>query len=94
MRRPLLIIAGLLAAGTAAAHDGYPPECCSDHDCRPAAPDEVEVQADGRYRVVPTNEVFARWQVRPSFDGRFHRCLYDRSNARSRTFCLLVPAHG
>lgn len=47
--------------------------------------------AGGRVLVVPTGETFARWQLRPSFDGRFHRCLYDPSNPVSRTFCVLVP---
>jgi hypothetical protein len=76
----------------ALAHDGYPADCCSGHDCRPARSGEIEMLADGRYRVVPTGETFARWQVRPSFDAGFHRCLYDRTNPESRTFCVLVPA--
>lgn len=95
MRRAALwsALAGALAlAWPSTAHEGYPADCCHDQDCRPALPEEVVLQADGRYRIVPTGEVFARWQVRPSFDARFHRCLYDRSNPVSRTFCLLVPA--
>lgn len=87
-----VVAAGLALIAPAGAHDGYPPECCSDQDCRPALPGEIELLRDGRYHVVPTGETFARWQVRPSFDSRFHRCLYDRSNPASRTFCVLVPA--
>ena len=87
----ILLLAGMLGR-PGLAHDGYPVDCCSGHDCRPARSGEIEAMADGRFLVVPTGEVFARWQVRPSFDSGFHRCLYDPSNPRSRTFCLLVPA--
>lgn len=91
---PILALAlvALGAAQAAFSHDGYPADCCSGQDCRPALSGEVEHLPDGRFLVVPTGETFARWQVRPSFDGRYHRCLYDPSNRRSRTFCLLVPA--
>jgi hypothetical protein len=84
--------AALALAGPALAHDRYPADCCSGQDCRLARPGEIELMPDGRYLVVPTGEMFARWQVRPSFDASFHRCLYDPSNPRSRTFCVLVPA--
>lgn len=85
-------LAGLALAQTVLAHGPYPPDCCSGQDCRPARPGEIELLPDGRFLVVPTGEVFARWQVRPSFDGGFHRCLYDPSKPVSRTFCVLVPA--
>lgn len=78
-------------SGPVVAHGLYPPECCSDKDCRPALPNEIEMLSDGRFRVLPTGETFTRSQVRPSFDGNFHRCLYDPSNPESRTFCVLVP---
>lgn len=88
----ILVAAAALLPPPVLAHDLYPVDCCSGHDCRAALPGEIESLADGRFRVVPTGETFARWQVRPSFDARFHRCLYDRSNPGSRTFCVLVPA--
>lgn len=88
-----ILALGVLAHGAPTfAHDGYPIDCCSGHDCRVALAGEIEALPDGRFLVVPTGETFARWQVRPSFDARFHRCLYDRSNPGSRTFCVLVPA--
>lgn len=86
------ILACLPLRAAALAHGGYPADCCSGQDCRTARPGEIEIMPDGRYLVVPTGEIFARWQVRPSFDAGFHRCLYDPSNPVSRTFCLLVPA--
>lgn len=89
---PILIAAPSLLGPEALAHDLYPADCCSGHDCRPALPDEIALMPDGRYLVTPTGEIFARWQVRPSHDAGFHRCLYDRSNPVSRTFCVLVPA--
>jgi hypothetical protein len=88
----LCVLAALVAAGPALAHDHYPRDCCSGQDCRPALTGEIELLQDGRYLVVPTGEIFTRSQVRPSFDGNFHRCLYDPSKAVSRTFCVFVPA--
>jgi hypothetical protein len=88
----LCVVVLLGIAEPALAHSGYPPECCSDRDCRPALQGEIELMGDGRYLVVPTGEIFTRAQVRPSFDQNFHRCLYDPSNPKSRSLCVLVPA--
>jgi hypothetical protein len=89
--RELCLLAALALAAPAAAHGRYPHDCCSDQDCRPALVGEIEAMPDGRFLIVPTGEIFARWQVRPSFDHNFHRCVYDPSAPVSRTFCLLVP---
>jgi hypothetical protein len=86
------VAAALVFTWPALAHDHYPPDCCSGQDCRPALTGEIELTREGLYLVVPTGETFTRSQVRPSFDGNFHRCLYDRSKTVSRTFCVLVPA--
>ena len=85
-------VAVLALADPALAHDQYPRDCCSGQDCRPALVGEIELTRDGLYLVVPTGELFTRSQVRPSFDGNFHRCLYDPSNPKSRTICVFVPA--
>lgn len=92
----MIVLLALVAAMPAEGHDLYDRpdlrECCHDHDCRVAAPGEIVEQDDGTFLVAPTGEVFSRHRVKASPDGRYHRCLYDPSNPRSRTFCVLVPA--
>lgn len=93
--RWLFLVALGACASSAAAHDIYMRAdlyaCCHDHDCREAEPGEVVAQDDGSYLVVPTRERFTRAQVKPSPDGRTHRCLYDKTNMSSRTRCILIP---
>lgn len=88
--------AALALPGRTMAHDIYMREdlytCCHDHDCRPAEPGEIVEEANGTYLVVPSGERFSSAEVKPSPDGRYHRCLTDKSNIRSRTRCILVPA--
>ncbi|MGA0598590.1 hypothetical protein [Enterovirga sp. CN4-39] len=88
----LCVVAAVVTAQPSWAHGGYPRDCCADHDCRPALLGEIEALQDGRYLVVPTGEIFTRFQARPSFDENFHRCLYNPADPKSRTFCILVPA--
>lgn len=70
VRRALLLL--LAAAGPAAAHDWYPPECCSGQDCAPAALCRLEggregVLALGRCLPIPPD-------ARVSPDGGVHVC--------------------
>jgi hypothetical protein len=73
----------LLLAATLLAHDWYPKECCSDHDCRPVSCTEV---------------VEHEWQghrfnsSRPSPDGKCHVCIYQPSGYPSpRYLCIFTP---
>lgn len=73
-RSALAGLAALLACGPAAAHDGYPVDCCGGRDCRPVLCEQLQEIADGRVRDLGTGTVFEAHQVRPTFDGRCHVC--------------------
>lgn len=88
-----LILAACLVAVPAVAHDWYPLDCCHDNDCRVALPGEVE-ETVGGWRVVPSDERFTFRQARYSPDGKYHRCLKDPKDVRSKTLCLFVPSQG
>ena len=94
MRPTVFIPALILALGPldAAAHDFYARECCTDHDCRPAAPGEV-VQTPNGCASFRRDEVFPSWATRRSPDGRIHRCTKDADPA-AMTICLYVPDLG
>jgi hypothetical protein len=74
---PFLVSTALLAAPGAYAHDWYPRECCSNHDCAPA--DTVLRRDDGSYLVtsrgmsasIPAD--YPKWRKSP--DGRIHVCI-------------------
>lgn len=98
IRLAVCIMLAVLAATVAFAHgDWYAsfPECCSGHDCRAANDGEVVEAPDG-YRVVPSGEVYPyrHRKVRPSPDGKVHRCLKVPSDIRSETLCLFVVGGG
>lgn len=83
----LAVLLGILI-GRAVGHEWYPTECCSGHDCTPAAPGRIGVTAqgyvvDGRFTVP-----FA--QARRSLDGRYHVCFPAPDILR----CLFVPPAG
>jgi hypothetical protein len=63
----------------ARAHDWYDIDCCSNDDCRPVKPGEVEVWDDGEcigYRHIETGRLWCRGKsrIRPSKDGGDHLC--------------------
>lgn len=83
----IALLVGILI-GRAASHEWYPTECCSGHDCTPAAPGRIGVTAqgyvvDGRFTVP-----FA--EARRSLDGRYHVCFPAPDTLR----CLFVPPAG
>lgn len=98
------LIAGVLAVGTAgaaqtaSAHDWYPHDCCSGHDCYPVDAEEIEVLPNG-WRIIRTGETvpFGQTTKRPwereSMDGQFHRCSLG-GDPDAETLCLFVPAMG
>lgn len=84
------VIGMLLPAAPAGAHDWYPLECCSNRDCHPAEPGEIKVEAEG-LRIVPTDELIPWSEVRPSPDGRMHRCS-SGGKPEGRTICIFAGA--
>lgn len=98
MLRTLLAAALICSAGAVFAHSWYDLECCSGHDCFPVAPDAVQVQPDGNYRVKRSGEVFSPPEVQNgerrakwSKDGRFHLCAPNGDRNSQFHFCLYVP---
>jgi hypothetical protein len=57
------------------AHSWYDIECCSHHDCKPTAVDDLSEQPDGSWKHLPTGLIFARDKVKPSKDNKFHVCI-------------------
>lgn len=65
---------------TAFAHSWYPANCCSDHDCRPVACEELVSNADGTMEW--DGLVFKR--VFPSQDAKCHVCFYEGGENNTR----------
>jgi hypothetical protein len=85
-----MLIIACLAWSDAKSHSWYPPECCSERDCAPAAAGEVAEDAAG-FTVRPDGEFVPRGQEKQSPDGAFHVC---RSAVNGRLICLFVPVRG
>jgi hypothetical protein len=87
-----LLLAILLVAPPTAAHDWYPPECCSGQDCAPvtaisfvaSSPDELPVMVVTTEH--GTKPVPAHLIPRESKDGRMHACIYQ-----GMLICLFMP---
>jgi len=86
----LALWAGWLAwSRPANAHDWYPLECCSDHDCAPA--DEVVrredgslvVTARGMSVVIPAD--YSAWRRSP--DERIHVCIHKLRSGSEYLIC-------
>lgn len=76
------------AGGSANAHEWYPWECCSGHDCDAITPDRVKIVEggyviDGKF-MVPTKE------ARRSQDEHYHACFPQPENLR----CFFAPPFG
>lgn len=85
-----------LSSSTAHSHAWYPPECCSENDCRPVPRGEVRVDAagglliliDGDWYAIPPDKI----REKPSPDSQIHVC-YSRVGKPPHTlFCVFVPA--
>jgi hypothetical protein len=99
------LLAVLMAATPAAAHDWYPLECCHNMDCAPV--DRVEIvptptAADGQgVSVAPTAMMVttrhgtalvpASFPRRESKDHRMHACMLPSEGGRMRLICLFLP---
>ena len=73
----------------AKSHEWYPPECCSDKDCRELREWEV-TEVPGGYQVVSDNSsaifTIPYKDAKLSPDGRFHKC-----EGRSIILCFYAP---
>lgn len=69
-----LLVVLLLSCASAAAHEWYPPFCCSGNDCEPVVDSRVEAQPEGGY-LLDKKFYVPPAAVRKSEDGRFHACF-------------------
>lgn len=67
------VIAMILLAWNARAHEWYPSSCCNDRDCRPVAVENVLV-SDGEYIVLLGGQKIYFADANPSPDGDYHIC--------------------
>lgn len=77
MIRRALIIATLALGAPAAAHDWYPRECCSGHDCAPIPATELTLTKEGWLWKNADGERlfgFTSPDLRVSPDGQPHGC--------------------
>ncbi len=79
----LLAMAMLAVTTAASAHSWYDQGCCSDQDCHPIPPDQVQMTPAG-YRVNGTVVPYS--SARPSLDRDFHICIYA-----GQVRCLYAP---
>lgn len=70
----------------ARAHDWYPPDCCSDNDCRMLPASRVKAMRDGGY-LIDGLIAIQRERVRPSPDGEYHACMPTAIHVR----CFWAP---
>lgn len=82
----LFILAVLI--GGAISHEWYPTECCSGHDCAPAARERIEQTPQGY--IVDGRHFVSNGEVKRSMDGRYHVCFPTQHILR----CLFVPPEG
>jgi hypothetical protein len=76
------------------AHDWYPQQCCSGHDCEPIPADNIgETEAGWEIDYCSNTRpglcikaFFKRGLEKPSRDGGYHACFNS-----SRVICFFVP---
>lgn len=78
--------------GVAVPHSWYPPECCSDRDCKPLAAAFIPKPLPGGDWLLTTGEVVPRAKVKWSPDGFYHLCKLEWEPFT--TYCLFVPPQG
>ena len=97
------LLAFLLAATPAAAHDWYPMECCHEMDCAPVDRAEIvptPTQADPKDGVATmivttkhgTAVVPGDFPRRESKDHRMHACMMPGGEGgKMRLICIFMP---
>jgi hypothetical protein len=100
------LLAFLLAATPAAAHDWYPLECCHEMDCAPvdhaeivptpATADPNTSAAVGPPAMIVTTRlgtvlVPANFPRRESKDNRMHACMMPGVGGQMQLVCIFMP---
>lgn len=71
----------------ALSHGWYPYVCCGDYDCKPIPCDELVEIDGGKWKYLPTGNVFQPGQVYPSQDSQCHVC---RGLQDGRSLCAFI----
>lgn len=84
----------VLSAVPAKAHDWYPPQCCSGHDCRVIDVDDVKLTPLG-FEIKESGEVISYSDNRirktpPEGAAKYHRCS-EGGKAAGKTICIYIP---
>ncbi|GGC60012.1 hypothetical protein [Chelatococcus reniformis] len=97
VQRLIMAVLALCAVLPARAHEApsgwtYGYECCSGTDCYQISSDDIEV-VPGGWRIKASGETIpaSDRRVKPSGDGRFHRCSLG-GIPTAGTICLYIPA--
>jgi hypothetical protein len=99
------LLAFLLAATPAAAHDWYPMECCHEQDCAPVDHAEMvptPTTSDGKSAtnsppamIVTTKHgtvvVPGNFPRRESKDHRMHACMMPGAAGQMQLICIFMP---
>jgi hypothetical protein len=98
------LLAFLLAATPAAAHDWYPMECCHEMDCAPVDRTEIvptptadsQGAAAGAPGMIVTTKhgtvlVPGDFPRRESKDSRMHACMMPGAGGRMHLICIFLP---
>jgi len=88
----LLTLRGVALPHQAASGWQYPPECCSNQDCKPMADAHIPKPLPGGDWLLTTGEVVPRSKVKWSPDGHYHLCKLEWEPFT--TYCLFVPPQG
>jgi hypothetical protein len=80
------LLAVIAPASSAAAHDWYPVDCCSGHDCAPLADGRVERRPDGY--LIDGRWFFPNAEARRSLSGHYHSC---EPSPGERPKCFFAP---
>lgn len=73
----------------ASAHDWYPPQCCSGHDCFAIAESDLVPMPGEAYIVKASGKIAPKVEV--SQDGRWHLCT-KTGKIDGPPVCLFRPA--
>jgi hypothetical protein len=91
------LLSTILAVKMVPAHEApsgweYPWYCCSNKDCHPAQPGDIQEGPSG-YTLTTTGEVvpYDDRRVKTSPDGVYHVCQQDGDFDHGRILCLFSP---
>jgi len=87
----------LLMTQAGAAHDWFPANCCSGHDCKVIEQSQVQTTAQGfqipgNPEIVPYSSPKIK-QTPPEGDGNFALCTED-GKPDGAVICLYIPTWG